>query len=156
MKKILKIILPVLICLGAGWVGSLFTSPSIANWYADLHKPSFNPPNWVFAPVWTLLFILMGLSFYFVWQKSAGIMKIKKQVFWFIIQLILNIGWSFLFFGMHRPAFAFIEIIFLWLAILITIVEFKGISKLGAWLFLPYFLWVSFASALNFAIFLLN
>jgi len=155
-SKILKLVASILVCQGAGVVGSLFTSPAISGWYATLQKPSFNPPNWIFAPVWTLLFLLMGVSLYLIWSKGLGNKKTKTAVFIFGVQLILNIVWSIIFFGLQSPLYAFIEIIILWLAILLTIISFSKISKTAAYLLLPYILWVSFAAILNFSIMIIN
>ena len=154
--NITKLVISVLICLLAGFMGSFFTAPSIPTWYATLKKPSFNPPDWLFAPVWTTLFFLMGISLYLVWSKGLDKEGVKRAVFIFVIQLVLNIAWSFLFFGLKSPFFAFLEIILLWLAILITIIRFYPISKTAAFLLLPYIIWVSFASILNFFIVRLN
>ncbi len=155
-NKILKLVVSILVCQAAGLVGSLFTSPAISSWYATIQKPSFNPPNWVFAPAWTLLFLLMGISLYLVWSKNWQDQEKKKALFVFAFQLLLNILWSILFFGLQSPLYAFIEIIILWLAILFTIISFYKISKPAAYLLLPYILWVSFASILNFSILILN
>lgn len=152
MSKAVKLIISILVCQGAGVIGSLFTSPAISTWYATLQKPSFNPPNWIFAPVWILLFLLMGISLYLIWEKRLGNKKAKIAVFIFGVQLILNTFWSILFFGLQFPLYAFIEIIILWLAILLTIVNFYKISKLATYLLLPYILWVSFAGYLNYSI----
>ena len=146
----------VLVCQATGAVGSLFTSPSIPTWYASLQKPNFNPPNWIFAPVWTILFLLMGVSLYLIWSKGLRDKKVKTAFFIFAIQLILNMLWSFLFFGLQSPLYAFIEIIILWMAILLTIASFYKISKIAGYLLLPYILWVSFAAVLNFSILILN
>ncbi len=156
MSKALKLIISILICQGAGVLGSLFTSPAITTWYASIQKPSFNPPNWIFAPVWTLLFLLMGISLYLIWDKGLENKKAKTAIFLFAIQLVLNILWSIIFFGLKSPLYAFIEIIMLWFAILFTIISFYKISKTAAFLLLPYILWVSFASVLNFSILTLN
>jgi len=132
-------------------VGSIFTTPAIPGWYATLQKPSFSPPNFLFAPVWTTLYILMGISLALILNK-----KNKTAIIFFVVQLVLNSLWSILFFGLKSPKLAFVEIIFLWLAILITILKFFKISKLAGWLFVPYLLWVSFASVLNLTIVKLN
>jgi len=155
-SKILKLIISILICQGAGAIGSLFTSPAISTWYATIQKPSFNPPNWIFAPVWILLFILMGLSLYLIWSKGFKYKGTKIAIFIFFVQLILNILWSILFFGLQSPLFALIEIIILWFAILLTIISFYKVSKIAAYLLLPYIIWVSFASVLNFSILIIN
>jgi benzodiazapine receptor len=154
MKDIKKLIYSLIICLAAGAIGSLFTSSSIPTWYAALNKPFFNPPNWLFGPVWTLLYVLMGISLYLVW--SRGFKKNKDAITWFFVQLILNTLWSILFFGLKSPLSAFIEIILLWIAILVTLIKFHKISKNSAYLLIPYLAWVSFAAVLNFSIFYLN
>lgn len=152
MKNYFKLIASIVICLGAGLLGSVFTTPHIATWYAGLNKPKFNPPNWIFAPVWTTLFVLMGISLYLVWNKNPK----PKTILIFSGQLALNILWSYLFFYLHRPDLAFFELIALWLAILWTIINFRSISKTASYLLLPYILWVAFAGVLNLSIWLLN
>lgn len=147
--KIPQLILSIGICLGVGIVGSVFTTSSIPTWYATLNKPSFSPPNWVFGPVWTILYILMGISLYLVWQK-----KKVPAIFW--IQLILNAAWSVIFFGLKNPALALVDVVALWIGIFLTIKSFYPISKLAAYLLAPYLLWVIFASILNLSIALLN
>lgn len=144
-----KLILSIGICLGVGVLGSIFTISSIPTWYATLNKPFFSPPNWVFGPVWTILYILMGISLYLVWIKRR-----IPAVFW--TQLLLNAIWSIIFFGMKNPLLAFVEIIILWLAIFLTIKSFYKINRLAGNLLIPYLLWVSFASILNLAIVILN
>lgn len=154
--KVLKLALCVLFCQAAGIVGAVFTSPAIPAWYANLHKPAFNPPGWIFAPVWTLLFLLMGISAFLVWNKIGEDKKVKTALSLFVLQLALNTLWSVLFFGLRSPLYAFGEIIILWLAILATILNFYRVSKAAALMLLPYILWVSFAVILNFAIVALN
>lgn len=154
--KIFKLILSVVICLGAGAIGSLFTASSIPTWYTTIEKPFFNPPNWIFGPVWTLLFIMMGVALFLVWNKGWQNKKVKIAMLIFGIQFLLNILWSILFFGFLSPFYAFVEIIFLWLAILVTIIYFYQISRPASWLLVPYIFWVSFASVLNFFIWRLN
>ena len=149
-----RLTLSFLICLGAGFFGSLFTSPKISEWYVFLEKPSFNPPDWVFAPVWTILFLMMGFSLYLVWEKKEE--KGRKALYLFFLQLALNVLWSIFFFGLQLPLYALIEIFFLWGIILLTIVEFYSISRTSAYLLFPYILWVSFAMVLNLSIALLN
>lgn len=152
MKNIWKLIISIVLPFLASVIGGLFTASSVSSWYIALIKPPFNPPSWVFGPVWTSLYLLMGVSLYLVWIK-----KYDKNAFTFFgIQLVLNALWSVLFFGLRSPLFAFIEIIFLWIAILITIFYFYRINKISAYLLLPYILWVSFAVILNLAIFILN
>ncbi len=140
----------VLLCQTAGTIGSIFTFSAIPNWYAYLNKPFFNPPNWIFGPVWTTLYTLMGISVYLVWKKRKGI------PFWFWVQLVLNALWSILFFGLQNPILAFVGVIFLWLSIFLTITSFYRIHKTAAYLLVPYLLWVTFASLLNASIALLN
>ena len=152
MKKFIKLIISIIICQLAGVIGSIFTTSSIPTWYASLNKPEFNPPNWIFAPVWITLFTLMGISLYLVWSKGVN----KKALTFFGIQLVLNTLWSIIFFGLQNILFAFIEIIILWIAILLTIIYFYRLSKAASYLLVPYILWVSFAAVLNFSIFLIN
>ena len=143
------------VCFSAAAIGSLTTTPQIPNWYADIAKPNWTPPNWLFGPVWTVLFLLMATAAWIVWCKH-GIKNARTAFFWFVIQLILNSLWSILFFGWNNPGAAALEIIFLWLTILMTIVAFWNKSKVAALLLVPYFLWVSFAITLNIAIWRMN
>jgi len=156
LKNILKLIASIMICQLAGFIGSLFTTPAIPTWYKTLTKPSFNPPNSIFSPVWITLFLLMGISLFLVWQKNHKDRKVKIALLFFAVQLVLNILWSILFFGLKSPLGAFIEIIILWFAILLTIIKFFKVSKPAGLLLLPYILWVSFAALLNFSIWNLN
>lgn len=155
-KLLISLALPQL----AGLAGSLFTSSAISGWYVGVIKPSFSPPNWVFGPVWTLLFVLMGVALYLVWRSPALLPAARKQkrlALWlFGTQLALNTLWSIIFFGLKSPGGAFGEIIILWLAIMATTVIFAKISKPAAWLMVPYIMWVSFASFLNYTIWQLN
>lgn len=146
----------ILVCQGAGVLGSVFTAPAIPTWYAGLKKPPFNPPDWIFAPVWTTLFLLMGISLYLVWSKETLGKSKKAAVAAFAIQLALNSLWSFLFFGLRAPLFGLLEIVVLWLFILLTLLLFYRLSRPAAFLLLPYLVWVSFATALNYALFALN
>ncbi len=147
-KNIPKLILSIGLCLGAGVLGSVFTSSSIPTWYATLNKPFFSPPNWVFAPVWTILYILMGVSLYLVICNMRNVIR-SKAVTIFGIQLILNVAWSIIFFGFKNPVLAFVDIVALWIAIVLTIKSFTKINKLAGNLLIPYLFWVSFASLLN-------
>ena len=155
MMNFKKLEISLIIPLAIGFTGSFFTSSSVNTWYTTLNKPSFNPPNWIFAPVWTILFIMMGVSLYLVWTAPDSASK-KTAYLIFATQLILNVTWSGLFFALQRPLYAGIEIIILWIVILINIVKFYSISKPAGWLLVSYILWVSFASYLNWQIFLLN
>lgn len=146
----------VVVCELVGIISSLFTISAIPTWYATLVKPALNPPSWVFGPVWTLLYLLMGIAAWQVWHQSSNKFAVKMAFGFFAGQLILNAAWSIIFFGGHNPAVSLVEIIALWLAVLGTIVTFAKVSKLAAWLLLPYILWVSFATYLNYAIWILN
>ncbi len=154
MDKRLRLIISISIPLLTGFVSSLFTMSSVFSWYAVLKKPAFTPPNWIFGPVWTALYILMGISLYLAWSSKS---KPKKFAFFiFGVQMAFNFLWSIIFFGMHSPLLAFAEIILLWTAILVTIICFYRISRTAAYLMIPYLLWVSFAALLNFSIIQLN
>lgn len=141
-----------------GNIGSLATFSQITTWYATLNKPAFQPPNWLFGPVWTILFALMGISLYLIWsQRSAKTAaQVDSAVKIFAVQFALNVLWSFLFFGYHETYLAFLEILLLWMAIVVTIMQFRRILPTAAWLLLPYLAWVTFASILNFAVSRLN
>jgi len=148
-----KLLVSIIICEFAGIIGSAFTMPAINSWYRDLNKPFFNPPNWVFGPVWTIIFVLMGVSLYLVWNIGKKTVKAKKI---FALQWVLNIFWTVIFFKFHSLLFAFIEILFLCVAIFWTIIEFYKVSRAAAYLLLPYIVWVSFAAVLNLSILILN
>lgn len=139
-----------------GIIGSFITIGTINSWYKTLSKPSFNPPNWVFGPVWTILYLLMGISAYLIWQKGVNKKKVKVALSIFGLQLILNFLWSFLFFGLHSPLVSFVEIILFWIMILFTIFKFYKLSKPASYLLIPYIFWVSFAAILNLSIVILN
>jgi tryptophan-rich sensory protein len=146
----------IAVCLLAGLVGSIFTAPAVPTWYAALTKPTLNPPAWLFGPVWTVLFILMGIALYLVWSKGWGQKNVQVAMTIFAVQLVLNILWSYLFFGLQAPFFALIEIILLWVAILMTIGAFYRVSIPAAALLVPYLLWVTFAAYLTYGIYALN
>jgi translocator protein len=164
INNIFKLIIAIAVSEGAGLIGAFFTAPAIeSGWYATLVKPALNPPAWVFGPVWTTLFALMGVSLFLVWkQHPYKLENVRMLQIWkigiaaFFVQLVLNTLWSIIFFGLHSPGGALIEIVFLWLAILATIIAFAKISKPASWLLLPYILWVSFAMHLNYVIWALN
>ncbi len=151
-----KLLASILLCQLAGAIGAVFTASSLENWYLLLEKPAFNPPSWIFSPVWILLYTLMGISLYIVWEKGVQQRDVKIGLLIFGIQLGLNTLWSFLFFGLRSPYYAFIEIILLWFAILLTIIQFRRISKTASYLLIPYILWVSFAMLLNYYLWILN
>ena len=155
INDILKLVASVILCQVAGFLGSLFTTPAIPTWYATLKKPFFNPPNWIFSPVWISLFILMGISLFFVWRRPNH-PKFKIAFIFFFVQLILNILWSAAFFGLRAPLLGLMDIVLLWIAILLTIQNFLKISKFAGVLLFPYLIWVSFATLLNFSLWILN
>lgn len=156
MMKLLKLFTAIGISLLAGFLGSFFTAPAIPLWYAELVKPMLIPPSWLFGPVWTLLYILMGTALFLVWGKGLARRDVKIASGIFGLQLLFNSAWSIIFFGFRNAGWALVEIIFLWLAIAWTLFLFKNISKAAAWLLLPYLLWVSFAIYLNYSIWVLN
>lgn len=157
MNKISRVAIVVVICLVVGYVSGMVTRTSITTWYPTLVKPSFNPPNWIFPPVWTSLYVMMGVAAGFIWnqittQKAA----VTKALQFFTIQLVLNALWSYLFFGLHNLMLATIEVVLLWLMIFETYSQFAKINKTASYLILPYLAWVSFASVLTASIWWLN
>ena len=177
-NSLVKLLISIIICELVGTVGAVFTTPQINTWYKSLNKPLFNPPNWVFGPVWTVLFVLMGISLYLVWSKEfivknqignfkktynkwsqkllSGSWQKANIILIFATQLVLNVSWSVIFFGIHFASAAFFELLMLWFAILFLSVNFYRVSKIAALLLLPYILWVSFAGILNYFIWILN
>jgi tryptophan-rich sensory protein len=155
MNKYLKLALCITIPLLIGGISGFATATSITDWYVGINKPSFNPPNYLFGPVWTTLYILMGISFFMILQSPANELR-KKAIAIFCIQLFLNFCWSFIFFKFQSLGLAFIEIIFMWLSIVTMIIVFFEINKKAALIQIPYLLWVSFASVLNGSIWFLN
>lgn len=155
-KNILTLAGALLIPQIIGLTGALFTSASIATWYATLTRPELAPPNWVFGPVWTLLFILMGIASFLILQKGYERRDVRIALSFYSAQLILNLLWSVLFFGARNPGLAFAEIVVLWLVLFLTIKKFWPLSKTSAYLLVPYILWVSFAGYLNYSIWMLN
>jgi len=158
MKSIefLKLIFTIVICHSAGFIGAIFTSSAILTWYDSLKKPFFSPPNWIFGPVWTILYTLMGISAYLVWRQGIHNSQVKTALIIFGVQLFLNAIWSPIFFGLRALFFALVVIIILWIAILLTILSFLKISKIAAVLLIPYILWVSLATILNYSLWVLN
>jgi tryptophan-rich sensory protein len=150
-----KLVIAIVVSELAGIIGSFFTVSAIPTWYATLAKPALNPPSWIFGPVWTTLYALMGISLFLIWKNQTKTSK-KTAYCLFYIQLILNAIWSVIFFYYHNIGGALVDIIFLWFAILATIVLFAKISRSAAWLLVPYILWVSFAIYLNYTILTLN
>jgi tryptophan-rich sensory protein len=143
----------LLLCLGVGALGGFATSSAIESWYRTIAKPSWTPPDWLFGPVWTLLYIMMAVAAWLVWKTKD---RIGPAMALFAVQLALNLAWSFLFFGARSPGLAFIELVMLWVAVLLTMLAFFGRSTAAGLLFVPYLAWVSFAGALNLAIWAMN
>lgn len=179
MKNFIKLVMSIVVCELAGVIGSFYTMPAINGWYASVNKAPFNPPNWIFGPVWIVLFFLMGISLFLVWQKKwtvkvseaeagqktwnpissklwLGSWREENVMIVFVLQLALNILWSVIFFGLKMPGVAFFELIMLWFAIEYMIVNFYRVSKTAGLLQIPYLLWVSFAGVLNFFVWILN
>jgi translocator protein len=148
-KKFIILPLSILLCEAAGLIGSLFTFSAIRDWYQFLNKPNFSPPNFLFGPVWTTLYAMMGVALYLVWKN-------KEAKMLFLIHLFFNAIWSVVFFGMKNPGLGFLNIITIWIFIIVMIVRFQKINKIASLLLFPYFWWVTFASCLNYAIWVLN
>jgi benzodiazapine receptor len=151
----LGLIVFLILCFAAAGIGGAVTTPKIANWYATLVKPSWNPPDWIFGPVWSALYFCMAVAAWLVWRRE-GLRQARVPLALFAGQLILNVLWSCIFFGLEEPGLAFIEVLLLWLAIAATMVTFWRRSMVAGILFVPYLAWVSFASVLNFVIWRLN
>jgi benzodiazapine receptor len=157
MNKITKILTVVVTCIAIGYFSGIVTRSSIETWYPNLIKPSFNPPNWIFAPVWSMLYIMMGVAAGLVWDRiNFEKEMVKKALVLFAIQLGLNALWSYLFFGLMNPMLALLEIVVLWLMIYETYIQFAKINKIAGYLLIPYLAWVSFAAVLNASIWWLN
>jgi benzodiazapine receptor len=151
----IRLLASLIVCQLAGFVGAIFTTPAVSGWYTYLEKPVFNPPNWIFSPVWIFLYLLMGVTLYVLWQNLPK-KQAKVALMFFAIQLCLNILWSVIFFGLKLPLAAFVEIIILWFFILVTMIKASKVSQAAVYLLLPYILWVSFAAVLNFFLWRLN
>ena len=156
MKNFVKLVLSIVGCEFVGLLATPFTISSIPTWYAALIKPSFSPPNWIFGPVWTSLYFLMGVSGYLIWKEGIKKKRVKIALFYFLIQLFFNFLWSVIFFGLHQPLLALGDIILLLAAIILTMMKFNKISKVAFYLLIPYLVWVSFATLLNISIVWLN
>ena len=156
IKKLSKLIVSIVVCEGVGLISVPLTIGSIPSWYSILHKPFFSPPNWIFGLVWTILYLMMGLSVYLVWTKGLKLKKVRVALLIFLVQLTFNLFWSIIFFGLRSPLFALYDIILLWIAIVITLLNFYKISKLSSYLLIPYLFWVTFAAILNLSIVILN
>jgi len=156
MKSAVRLIISVAVCEGVGLLGAVFTTPAIPTWYASLAKPPITPPSWLFAPAWTLLYLLMGIAAFLVWQKGLGERRVRAALIIFLVQLVLNFLWSAAFFGLESPAYGVLVIIPLWLMILLTTVLFFRVRAVSGWLMVPYLLWTTFASVLNMWFWVLN
>lgn len=156
MKDWKKLIISILVCEGVGISGTPFTLSAIPTWYAGLEKPFFSPPNWIFGPVWTILYLLMGISFYLLWVKGWKKKSVRYAGILFGIQLLLNFLWTPLFFGLRSPLLGLIDILLLLGVLIYTISKIFPISKTAAYLLVPYLLWISFATMLNAAVLILN
>lgn len=156
MSNIVKGIVAIAIPLLVGGASGFFTITGVDSWYQTINKPSWNPPNWVFGPVWTTLYIMMGIALFLVWKEDTSEELKKIAIALFSVQLILNFFWSFIFFNQQQPGWALVEIIAMWFFILLTIFAFAQVNKTAAWLLVPYISWVSFATILNYSIWQLN
>ncbi|WP_299434867.1 TspO/MBR family protein [uncultured Aquimarina sp.] len=155
-KKLLRIGIAVLLCVLIGFLSSIATQTSISTWYVTLKKPFFTPPNWLFAPVWSILYVTMGIAAGIVWSKGFYHKWVKTALYHFGFQLLLNAAWSIFFFGMRNPLIALVDILALFILLLFTIKWFKVVNSTAAYLLIPYLIWVAFAAALNFSIWQLN
>jgi benzodiazapine receptor len=151
-----RLVISIVLCQSAGVIGSIFTARSVSTWYPTLRRPFFNPPSWVFGPVWITLYLLMGISLFLVWRKGVGTAQVRVAIVAFAVQLILNAAWSGAFFGLRSPLAGLIVILLLWVAISVTMVLFRQISALASLILIPYIAWVSFAAILNASIYALN
>ena len=154
-SQIIKLLISLALTLGTGTIAGIFTASAVPEWYAALNKPSFSPPNWLFGPVWTILYILLGVSLFLIWNLDASKAR-NLAILFFVIQLVLNFCWSFIFFYFKMIDFALVEIVVLWIMIAIMLILFYRIKPLAAYLNIPYLLWVTFASILNGAYYFLN
>jgi translocator protein len=154
-SDITKLVIAILIPLALGAIAGRFTAQAVPDWFASLNRPSFSPPNWIFGPVWTVLYILLGISLFLIWKQIPS--KQRNNALWiFSLQMFLNFIWSFVFFYFHQIGLALIVIIGLWISIIFMLISFYKIKPLAAYLNMPYLLWVTFASVLNAGYFILN
>jgi tryptophan-rich sensory protein len=156
MNNLFKLIISVAIPLAVGGISGFFTVTGVESWYQTINKPSWNPPNWIFGPVWTTLYLMMGVALFLIWKSDSSDILKRTAIILFAVQLLLNFFWSFIFFDQQQIGWALVEIIALWLFIFMTIFAFGNISKIAAWLLVPYISWVSFATILNYTIWKLN
>ena len=156
MNNTLKLIIAIAIPVAAGAISGLFTTTEIPGWYQTINKPTWNPPDWIFGPVWITLYVLMGIALFLVWKSKADPIVKKTAIILFAVQLVFNFFWSFIFFKHHQIGWALAEIIVMWLFILLTIFAFARVYRIAAWLLVLYISWVSFATILNYSIWQLN
>jgi len=156
MNNTLKLIIAIAIPLIVGGTSGFFTATGVESWYQTIARPTWNPPGWLFGPVWTTLYVMMGISLFLVWKEDTSVELKKIAIALFTVQLVLNFFWSFIFFNQHQIGWALVEIIAMWVFILLTIFAFAQVNKAAAWLLVPYISWVSFATILNYTIWQLN
>lgn len=156
MNNTLKLIIAIAIPLIVGGTSGFFTATGVESWYQTIARPTWNPPGWIFGPVWTTLYVMMGISLFLVWKEDTSVELKKIAIALFTVQLVLNFFWSFIFFNQHQIGWALVEIAAMWVFILLTIFAFAQVNKAAAWLLVPYISWVSFATILNFTIWQLN
>lgn len=156
MNTYIKPLFFIITCELVGIIGAFFTTDAIPNWYLTLNKPFFSPPNWIFGPVWTILYAMMGIAAFLIYEKGLKKKEVRIALYFFAAQLFFNFWWSIIFFGMRNPVLALVDIIIMWVLIVTCIIKFKPLSKTAAYLLIPYLLWVSFATVLNGAIVVLN
>lgn len=154
-NQMMKLVASILLPLAVGGIAGIFTAEAIPGWYATLNQPSFNPPNWVFGPVWTTLYTIMGISLFLIWKRDSSIQR-NQAILIFLVQLFLNFCWSFFFFYFKMIGIALIDIIALWIMIILMLVHFYKLKPVAAYINIPYLMWVTFATALNLAYFFLN
>jgi len=156
LGDILKLVVSIAACEGAGGIGATFTTPAIPTWYEALDKPAFTPPNAVFFPVWVTLYLLMGIAVFLIWRKGLKVEGVRPAFIIFWVQLVLNALWSVVFFGLKSPVAGVVVISLLWLAVLFTIIKFFQVSRVAGGLLIPYIIWLSIATYLNVMIWILN
>jgi translocator protein len=156
MTNTIKLIISIAIPVAIGATSGFFTVTGVESWYQTINKPSWNPPSWIFGPVWTSLYVMMGIALYLVWKSDSSSILKKTAFILFAVQLLFNFFWSFIFFNQQQVGWALVEMLIMWVLILLTIFAFANVSKTAAWLLVPYIVWVSFAAILNFTIWKLN
>jgi len=156
IPSIWKLIISIVVCQGVGLLSAFLTSAEMNTWFDTLNKPSWNPPGYLFGPVWTFLYLLMGISVWLIWKSNISNRRKESAMTIFGVQLFFNFCWSIIFFRYHSPAWAFVDILLMIITIIMTMISFSSISKPATWLLLPYLLWVCFASFLNYTIWMMN